>query len=759
VTTKASGNISEINGSYIKLKQGMNNSKEKLYFKQNHAKLHLQITNYAWRKKQKVGPHLSMLGHTMTVNTHNSKERSPENKRNALENKTLDAEKIKITLGRIQKCLPKLSKKPHSNKNDDILYKEYFTQKRSVHETKGYESENPEMKITSNRHSYSSILTNLDSKTLIRKRKGKKMSWEKSQPTLSISMHDYNKERSIEENGKSKHSFLSPSLKSISFPLKTSKNFSSGKKRNAILKKYKDKLTKFQTQSFESTRPQRKIQKAIYNHKSNDLKIEQNKKSLNSTVQLVSTKFQRENIEVVKAYPLSNRSKDKYKSLSSNKRNNSIMKSLNELKKSLKSGSLNEKPKRNHKGKSNSLHLLQTDNPVCDSNKTKDTCTESPTQKFPLEVEQMITLFADRLSQLEKVELRDYKENNETFKIYFLGDIPRRKSSPPDEKFDNEEGYYRAKEGSNIYFRYEIKSLLGKGSFGKVYLAFDHKEKKKIALKILRSFPKDDTQIDLEPEILMYLKKKCEKKQKTLRNMHIIDIGEYFEYRLHKCITMPIYQQNLYEKLNEQKIDGFDLNAITIQLLKWIKFLKENRVIHWDLKPENILLENKTNSDVLVIDFGSSCFEDKKMYAYIQSRFYRAPEILLGIPYSYPIDMWSLGCILMELYIGFPIFPGQSEKEQMGLIMELRGVPPINILEEASRKDLFFNEDLTPKPVIGYNEELLRPNSKSLAHFIDPKHKNFIKFIDACLHWDPDLRMTPEEGLRHDWVIEECKLD
>jgi len=142
------------------------------------------------------------------------------------------------------------------------------------------------------------------------------------------------------------------------------------------------------------------------------------------------------------------------------------------------------------------------------------------------------------------------------------------------------------------------------------------------------------------------------------------------------------------------------------------------------------------------------------MYSYIQSRFYRAPEILLGIPYTYAIDMWSLGCILIELYQGFPIFPGENEKEQMGLIMELRGVPPINLIEEATRKDLFFDKNLMPLPVKDNSGELLRPNSKSLAHFIEPEDKNFLKFIDACLHWDPDIRITPDEALRHDWILE-----
>lgn len=118
------------------------------------------------------------------------------------------------------------------------------------------------------------------------------------------------------------------------------------------------------------------------------------------------------------------------------------------------------------------------------------------------------------------------------------------------------------------------------------------------------------------------------------------------------------------------------------------------------------------------------------MYSYIQSRFYRAPEILLGVPYNYAIDMWSLGCILLELHIGFPIFAGESEKELMGLIMEMRGVPPINLLEEATRLDLFFDKNLNPQPV-KIKGKTLRPNSVSLHSFIEPKEKNFVKFIDA----------------------------
>lgn len=85
--------------------------------------------------------------------------------------------------------------------------------------------------------------------------------------------------------------------------------------------------------------------------------------------------------------------------------------------------------------------------------------------------------------------------------------------------------------------------------------------------------------------------------------------------------------------------------------------------MHCDLKPENILLKQPNKSGIKVIDYGSSCFTNSRIYTYIQSRFYRAPEIILGIPYTMAIDMWSFGCIIAELYTGYPIFPGENETD------------------------------------------------------------------------------------------------
>lgn len=83
-----------------------------------------------------------------------------------------------------------------------------------------------------------------------------------------------------------------------------------------------------------------------------------------------------------------------------------------------------------------------------------------------------------------------------------------------------------------------------------------------------------------------------------------------------------------------------------------LKLLRKVKIVHCDLKPENILLKSANKSAIKVIDFGSSCFEHERIYTYIQSRFYRSPEVILGIPYDMAIDMWSFGCILAELYTG-----------------------------------------------------------------------------------------------------------
>lgn len=136
---------------------------------------------------------------------------------------------------------------------------------------------------------------------------------------------------------------------------------------------------------------------------------------------------------------------------------------------------------------------------------------------------------------------------------------------------------------------------------------------------------------------------------------------------------------SLYDKIKESSFEGLSMELVrkyAVQILDSLAMLKEHFIIHCDLKPENILIKDKEKDSIKLIDFGSSCFESEKIYLYIQSRFYRAPEVLLEVPYTSAIDMWSFACILCELFTGFPIFPGENANEQLALIMEVNGIPP-----------------------------------------------------------------------------------
>ena len=212
---------------------------------------------------------------------------------------------------------------------------------------------------------------------------------------------------------------------------------------------------------------------------------------------------------------------------------------------------------------------------------------------------------------------------------------------------------------------------------------------------------------------------------------------------------------NLYEFIKSNAFRGFSLKIVrrfTKQLLSSLLLLKQHKVIHCDLKPENILLTHPLHSEIKVIDFGSSCFENEKVYTYIQSRFYRSPEVILGMTYGMPIDMWSVGCILAELFTGVPIFPGENEQEQLACIMEVFGPPEKHLIEKSSRKKLFFDSLGKPRLTVSSKGKRRRPSSKTLEQTLKCSDEAFLDFLTRCLKWDPDRRMKPDEAIRHEFI-------
>ncbi|KAI5301027.1 serine/threonine protein kinase, CMGC, dual-specificity, partial [Ascosphaera atra] len=239
------------------------------------------------------------------------------------------------------------------------------------------------------------------------------------------------------------------------------------------------------------------------------------------------------------------------------------------------------------------------------------------------------------------------------------------------------------------------------------------------------------------------------------RRHGVVNFTQSFYWRGHLCISTELLGMNLYELIKAHDFKGFSLRIIrrfASQILSTLLLLRQHKVIHCDLKPENILLVHPLKSEIKVIDFGSSCFENEKVYTYIQSRFYRSPEVILGMPYGMPIDMWSLGCIMAELYTGNPIFPGENEQEQLACIMEIFGPPERHLIERSSRRKLFFDSNGKPRTIVSSKGRRRRPSSKDLKQALKCDNDVFLDFIARCLRWDPNRRLNPVDALNHEFI-------
>jgi len=283
----------------------------------------------------------------------------------------------------------------------------------------------------------------------------------------------------------------------------------------------------------------------------------------------------------------------------------------------------------------NEMLLTQAFSPE-ESNPQQPSC---PKKTWPMKPGYCIKTYKEKLTEYEKSEILKYR------KIYFVGSKAEKIKAGPllehNYGYDDESGNYQVILCDHIAYRYEVVKSLGQGSFGNVLKCWDHKNKAHVALKIIRNEEKLVYQANIEIKILTHLRD-----NDFDDNYNIARILNSLEFRNHVCIVFELLSINLYDFLKLNDFDGVSMGLIrrfAIQILYCLNYLKSENVVHCDLKPENIVLKNKYKSGLKVIDFGSSTFSDERVYTYIQSRFYRAPEIMFGIPYAYPIDMWSFG--------------------------------------------------------------------------------------------------------------------
>lgn len=351
--------------------------------------------------------------------------------------------------------------------------------------------------------------------------------------------------------------------------------------------------------------------------------------------------------------------------------------------------------------------------------------------------------------------------------------------------WDDDNYDYIVKENENFGEggRYTLKEKIGKGSFGQVVKAYDNTENKDVAIKIIKSKKPFTLQARTEIELLEQLKSADSNDENNL-----VRLINHFFFRGHQCLVFEMLSLNLYELLKNTQFRGVSLNLIrkfAKQILRALDFLSQPHVniIHCDLKPENILLRSPRRSAIKVIDFGSSCKSNKKMYSYIQSRFYRSPEVMLGISYSVAIDIWSLGCILVEMHTGEPLFAGSEQFDQMRKLIEVLGMVPEAMIEKspANSRNQFFDQ------VPGTKEYKMKANppsrngrsssrhyhpmeSKSLSEIVGadtggprgqrlneeghtPAHYSvFVDLVSKMLAYDPEDRIKPSDALLHPFI-------
>ncbi|XP_071716489.1 uncharacterized protein [Rutidosis leptorrhynchoides] len=336
------------------------------------------------------------------------------------------------------------------------------------------------------------------------------------------------------------------------------------------------------------------------------------------------------------------------------------------------------------------------------------------------------------------------------------------------DNWDDAEGYYSYRFGEILDGRYEVVAAHGKGVFSTVVRAKDLKagsgDPEEVAIKIIRS---NDKMYKAGLEELVILKKLVGADLEDRR--HCVRFLSSFKYRNHLCLVFESLHMNLREVLKKfGRNIGLKLTAVRAyakQLFIALKHLRNCGVLHTDIKPDNMLVNDAKNV-LKLCDFGNAMFAGKnEITPYLVSRFYRAPEIILGLTYDHPVDMWSVGCCLFELYTGKVLFPGATNNDMLRLQMELKGSFPKKMLRKGAFTELHFDQDLNfvsieedpvTKKIV---KRLVNTKVKDIGSIInsspgeDPKMvANFKDLLEKIFMLDPDKRITVQQALGHPFI-------
>lgn len=324
---------------------------------------------------------------------------------------------------------------------------------------------------------------------------------------------------------------------------------------------------------------------------------------------------------------------------------------------------------------------------------------------------------------------------------------------------------------SVIAGRYKVVEFLGSAAFSKAIQCLDTFTDEMVCLKIIEN-NKDyiDQSID-EIKLLLYIKENGDPDQHN-----VLRISDFFYHKEHLFIVTELLRDNLYEfyRYNREHEDEFyftmgHLQRITVQILKGLEYIHSLLLVHCDLKPENILIKSYSRCLVKIIDLGSSCYIHDHLSSYVQSRSYRAPEVIMGCTYDYRIDIWSLGCILAELWTGNVLFQNDSVQGLLSRVIGIVGPFPDYMFKQGRHVNNYFTrekliyqvseekvEESSSQIAGGKKIMVLVPKKTSLKARLRCEDETFVDFITQLLELDKEKRPSATEALKHPWLTQ-CK--
>ncbi|CAM9762716.1 unnamed protein product [Chrysoparadoxa australica] len=295
----------------------------------------------------------------------------------------------------------------------------------------------------------------------------------------------------------------------------------------------------------------------------------------------------------------------------------------------------------------------------------------------------------------------------------------------------------------HVLRRFEICQKLGKGAYGIVWKAVEKRSRGVVALKKCFDAFRNATDAQRTFREVMYLQA-LSGHDNLIRLQHVIKAENGRDIYL----TFDHMETDLHAVIRAKILEGIHKKYITYQLIKALKFMHSAELLHRDIKPSNLLL----NSDchVKLCDFGlcrsvaAAAGPQPHLTDYVATRWYRAPEILLGSSrYTKGVDMWAVGCIVAEMISGRPLFPGTSTMNQLEKILETTGKPsPEDLAAIQSAFAATMLESMPPVKQVTLADML--PNTEAQA----------LDLMMQCLVFNPDKRISALDALKHPYVAE-----